>query len=377
MKILVVLTYYDPHWTGLTVVAKRVAEGMAARGHEVTVLTSRFRPDVPATETIKGVGVVRLPVLTRLSRGMVMPTFPLAARLLIRQSNVVQIHTPMLEAPLLTGLARRAGVRSVITHHGDLVMPRAPFDQLVERGVTALLRRAFAEADRAVVYTRDYLEHSTFLRPFSSKCVPIAPPVVLLEPDSEAAQAWRAELGLQDRPLVGFAGRFVEEKGFDFLLKAIPLLARQLPQVRFLYAGDRNISYENFFRKCRPLVERVEPFLVWLGLLRDERRLATFYRMCDVLAVPSRTDTFNLVQIEAMLSGTPVVVSDIPGARVGVRLTGMGRLVRPRDEAALADGLLEVLSNRASYVKPRSEVEAVFNPQRSLDEYELALTRFP
>ena len=41
MKVLMVLTYYHPHWTGLTAYAKRLAEGLARRGHSVTVLTSR------------------------------------------------------------------------------------------------------------------------------------------------------------------------------------------------------------------------------------------------------------------------------------------------------------------------------------------------
>jgi hypothetical protein len=41
MRVLTTLTFYPPHWTRLTVVARRLAEGMAKRGHAVTVLTSR------------------------------------------------------------------------------------------------------------------------------------------------------------------------------------------------------------------------------------------------------------------------------------------------------------------------------------------------
>ncbi|MBI4492553.1 MAG: glycosyltransferase family 4 protein [Chloroflexi bacterium] len=374
MKILAVLTYYHPHWTGLTGVAQRVAEGMAARGHQVTVLTSRYRPDLPLDEVLNGVRVIRVPAVARLSRGMLMPTFPWAAARLIRAHDVVQIHTPMLEAPLLTALARRAGVRAVITHHGDLVMPHAPFDQFVELVVTALLRRAFVQADRVVVYTQDYLDHSRFLRPFAPKAVPILPPVAIPEPDRAAVWKWRSELGVAEQPLVGFAGRFVEEKGFDFLFKAIPLVVRKLPQARFAYAGDRHVAYENFYERCRPLVERVEPYLLWVGLHRGQQ-LANFYGMLDVLAVPSRTDNFPLVPVEAMLCGTPLVVADIPGARMAIKLTGMGRLVRARDEVALADGLRQVLADRSSYVRPHSELEAVFSLERSLDEYERALTR--
>jgi glycosyltransferase involved in cell wall biosynthesis len=377
VKILVALTYYHPHWTGLTKVARHVAEGMAARGHEVTVLTSRFRSDLAPREVVNGVRVVRLPVLARVSRGTLMPTFPWVAARLVRSHEVVQIHTPMLEAPYLTSLARAVGIRSVITHHGDLVMPSGVFDQTVERLVTALLRQALRQADRAVVYTRDYLEHSPFLAPFAAKCVPIWPPVAAAEPDFAAARSWRMELGLDRHRLVGFAGRFVEEKGFDFLLKAVPLLARDVPDVRFVYAGERNVVYEGFFEHCRPLLERAAPHVIFLGLLREPQRLANFYAMCDVIAVPSRTDNLPLVPLEAMLCGTPAVVADIPGARMAVRRGNMGRLVPPGDGRALAEGLREVLLERSRFVKPRAEVEALFDLRGSLDEYERALTEFP
>jgi glycosyltransferase involved in cell wall biosynthesis len=107
-----------------------------------------------------------------------------------------------------------------------------------------------------------------------------------------------------------------------------------------------------------------------LGLLRDPQRMANFYAMCDVFVVPSRTDSFAIVQVEAALSGTPLVTTDIPGAREVVRATGAGRLVRPRDPAALADGIVEVLRDPGRYRPRPSAVWAVFDPDRSIERYE-------
>jgi glycosyltransferase involved in cell wall biosynthesis len=101
--------------------------------------------------------------------------------------------------------------------------------------------------------------------------------------------------------------------------------------------------------------------------------MANWYALCDVFALPSRSDSFGIVQVEAMLSGTPVVATDIPGGRVPVRKTGMGLLVRPQDERALADGLVEVLKNRSPYVKSRATILSVFDLERTLDEYEQLL----
>jgi len=370
VKVLATLTYYYPHWTGLTAVARYIAEGLAARGHQVTVLTSRFRRDLPSIEVVNGVRVIRLPTLMRVSRGMVMPTYPLAAWKLIRTHDLVQFHTPMLESWLITLLADLAGKPSLMTHHGDLVMPAGLFNRLVEKTVTYQMRWAQRRADWITAYTRDYAEHSVFLRPFLDKIVCIHPPVEFPRPNLDAAAAWRGELGLDRCRTVGFAGRWVEEKGFDVLLEAIPLVRKQITNVKFVYAGEVNVVYERFFDRCRPLLEAQRDHVVILGLILDRQRLAQFYALCDVFALPSRSDNFALTQVEAMLCGTPVVATDIPGARVAVKTTGMGVLVRPRNPESLAAGLVEVLSNRERYVRPYELIRSIFDPQQAISAYE-------
>lgn len=373
MKILVILTYYYPHWTGLTAYARRLSEGLARRGHQVTVLTSRYWRTLPKEEIHNGVRIVRLEPLMRISRGLVMPGFPFAAQRLIRENDVVQVHIPILESPLVTALAKRAGKKVLITHHGDLVMPSKPFDQFVELTVTWLMRQALKSAARITIHTRDYADNSPFLKPFQEKLVPILPPVEIPQPVPEQVQAWRHELQLDKFKLVGFAGRFVEEKGFDFLLKAIPYVLEQMPDVRFVYAGEVNVVYESFFEKWRHLVEQWKDYIVMLGLLNDAQKVANFYAMCDVLALPSRTDCFPMVQVEAMLCGTPTVATDIPGLRVPIRLTKMGRLVKPQDERALAEGIVEVLRHRDEYIKSREEIAAIFDLEKTIDAYEQLL----
>ena len=55
MRILIALTYYRPHVSGLTIYAERLARGLARRGHAVTVLTARFAPRLAAREAVDGV----------------------------------------------------------------------------------------------------------------------------------------------------------------------------------------------------------------------------------------------------------------------------------------------------------------------------------
>ena len=96
------------------------------------------------------------------------------------------------------------------------------------------------------------------------------------------------------------------------------------------------------------------------------------YAACDVLVLPSVnfTETFGLVQVEAMLCGTPVVASDLPGVREAIRVTGMGRIAPPRKPECLTDAIIDVISNRSRYVRPRDEIAARFRIDATVDAYE-------
>jgi glycosyltransferase involved in cell wall biosynthesis len=372
LKILSILSYYYPHWTGLTAYARRLAEGLAARGHVVTILTSQHKPDLPREEMLNGVRVVRTPVLMRLSRGPVSPSFPFVAYRLIREHDVVQIHTVLMESWLVTLLARLAGRQVLFTNHGDLVMPAGLLNRLIEWSVTWMMTQAERMSARLSVHSEDYGRNSEFMRPFLDKTAYIYPPVVIPDPDPEAAAAWRAELGADGKPLIGFAGRFVEEKGFDYLFKAIPYVLEVWPDARFVYAGEMPV-YENFYNQCKDLLNGYEERVEFLGLIRDQQKLANFYTMCDVFVVASRSDCFPSTQIEAMFCGTPVVCTDIPGAREAVKATGMGLIVPPRDEKALAGGIIRMLDDCTPYLKSREKIAGVFDLERTVTQYEALL----
>ena len=372
MKILSILTYYYPHWTGLTAYAKRLAEGLVARRHEVTVLTAQHEPALPRDDTHNGVRIVRLPPLVRFSRGMVLPTFPFAAYRLMREHDVVQIHTPLMESLPVTILARLAGRPVLFTHHGDLIMPDGLWNQSIERIGNWTMRQAEKMSARISVHSEDYARNSTFMNPFLDKIECIYPPIVIPEPDAKRVATWREELGVGANPLIGFAGRFVEEKGFDFLFRAIPEVLEAWPDAKFVYAGEFPV-YEDFYGQCKDLLNGCEEHVEFLGLIRDQQELANFYSMCDVFVLASRSDCFPSTQIESMFCGTPSVCTDIPGAREAVQASGMGIVVQSQDETSLADGIVRLLDNSGPYTKTRAEVASVFNLERTVQQYEALL----
>ncbi len=370
MKVLAIVTYYHPHWTGLTRHAVRVAEDLVARGHDVTVLTTRHTSALPPRETRRGVEIVRLQPIARFSRGMIAPTFPLVAARHVRRSDVVQIHTPLPEALLVATLCRALGIPLVMTHHGDVVMPPGRWNQAIENIACRLLRRTASMADAVTSYSRDYARQSPVLSPSLDRVAPIYPPVDMPEPNPRESAAWREALGLTDKPLIGIAGRWVREKGFDHVLDAMPRVRETLPGAHLVFAGETSVSYETTYASDRRRIEPQEDHVSLVGLVRDPQKMANFYGMCDVLVLPSRTDMFAMVQVEAMLCGTPVVTTDIPGARVVIAETGCGRLVPPGDPEALAAGVVGVLRDPDRYRPVRQTIRGIFDAGTAFDAYE-------
>ena len=349
MKILIVLTYYRPHISGLTIYAERLAKAFAVRGHEVTVLTSGFKKDLPTEEIVDGVRIVRAPVLFRLSKGVIMPTFGLLANRLVRETDVIQLHLPQFDAAGISFRGRLLRKPTVITYHCDLLMPPGLFNRLANIGVTFMNQLTGIFTHRIVTYTQDYAENSSYLKKRLGKLKIIPPPVVLPEVTKESVTQFAKEHNPQDRhPVIGMATRFASEKGVEVLLKALPEVLKVFPNalVQFVGTYQKVFSEEAYFERLQPEIEKFQASGNWqfLGEL-DPEQMAKYYPNLDVLTVPSlnSTEAFGLVQIEAMMNGVPCVTSSLPGVRQPVKIHDMGAIFPIGDSHALAQSLIEVL----------------------------------
>jgi glycosyltransferase involved in cell wall biosynthesis len=230
MRILTVLTYYRPHTSGLTIYSERLAEAFAKRGHQVTVLTSRFDPSTPLEEMRNGVRIVRAPVALRISKGVIMPTIGLLAWKHVYENDVVQLHLPQFDAPGFATRARLLGKQAVLTYHCDLLLPPGLFNRLVNYVVHFQNHMAAFLSNHIVTYTQDYADHSPFLSRYENKLTPILPPVVLPAPEKGAIEAFAAaNQTAERRPVIGMAARFAAEKGVEVLLDAMRSVRRLTP----------------------------------------------------------------------------------------------------------------------------------------------------
>lgn len=371
LKILISLLYYFPHRTGLTAHVQAIAEELVRRGHEVTVLTARYDNDLHRDSvTHNGVRVVRLWAPIRISRGMLMPAYPWAMYFLMLKHDIVSIHTPMLETALVSLLAGLAGVKVIPTHHGDLVLPESPLNKFITKTMFAFYKFMAKRAPRVVAYSHDYADNSYYLQPFRDKVKVIYPPISIPEPNSENVAQLRQQWKDGDGPIIGYSGRFVQEKRPDLLIQALSVINTKYPNAKVVFAGEYDIKYEDTWERQQDLVKKYESQLIFLGLIKDKQGLADFYGACDIVVLPSDTECFALVQVEAMLCGTPMIMTDISGGRVPVTVTGMGKLAKQGDWQSIGEATIEVLDNLDSYVKSREFIEECFSFEETVNRYE-------
>jgi glycosyltransferase involved in cell wall biosynthesis len=193
-------------------------------------------------------------------------------------------------------------------------------------------------------------------------------------PDPVAIDAFRAQHDLIDRQVVGMAARLATEKGVEVLIEAMPRLLATFPRLKVLFAGQYEdvMGEEAYYRRLMPMIQELgAEHWEFLGIL-SQQQMPAFYAACDVLVVPSlnSTESFGLVQVEAMLCGTPSIASNLPGVRQPPRMTGMGDVTPIGDSDALAQAIILLLQNQEDYARPRPEVEDTFSLERTVDGYE-------
>jgi len=146
---------------------------------------------------------------------------------------------------------------------------------------------------------------------------------------------------MDGRPNILFVGRFNEpRKGFRYLIRAMPMIRSQFPNARLIVVGQGvSDRYERF------LEHNGINDVVFAGFV-SAQDLPRYYASADVFVAPSTgRESFGLILLEGLASGTPVVASSIAGYSGVIRQGIDGVLVEPKDPQALALAIVRVLAD--------------------------------
>ncbi|MCL4493064.1 MAG: glycosyltransferase [Nitrospirae bacterium] len=147
------------------------------------------------------------------------------------------------------------------------------------------------------------------------------------------------ELGIRsgNSTILGFAGRLSPEKGLIYLLEAMKLLVRDIPDILLLIAVEGDLS-EELGEKTGEL--GITQNVIFLGPRSDVNEIMG---IMDMLVLPSLREGLPLVLLEAMAASLPLVATDVGGNGQAVRNGVNGFLVRPRDAQALCSTIKNLI----------------------------------
>lgn len=338
---------------GMNVYVRELVSSLAQAGVDCTVYVRSWRADLPDEVAVEpGFRVVHIP----------------AGRFDLAKEDLPTIVDEWSDG-VLADINRRGGVDAIhanywlsgvaghrLKHILDLPLV-STFHTLArvkaETGDSEPQRRIDAEtevigcSDSILASCRAEAEQLQRLYGAPADRIEIVPPGVdhaFFSPGNR--EGARVALGLRtDKPLLLFVGRIQPLKGLDVAIGALAQLANRDSEL-LVVGGPSGVEGPDE-------LDRIQKLASDLGVSERVRfdppqphhRLSTYYRAADVVLVPSRSESFGLVALEAAACGTPVVAAAVGGLTTLVQDGLTGRLIDGRDPADFAEAVDEILAN--------------------------------
>lgn len=352
MRVLHVIPSVSPRRGGPSFTVQAMAEGLAGTGIDVSI----------ATTDDDGPGRLTVPLLQPLMQnditywyfprqtGFYTASWPLTRWLQrhISDFDLVHIHALFSYAALPAALfAARRQIPYVIRPLGTLnrygMQRRRPW---LKRLSFALIERNILRHAATIHYTSEQEQHEAAEIGVSGPAIIIPNPVALpaLPRAQGREQFFQQYPWLQGRTLILFLSRLDPKKGLDLLLPAFAQAREHYAQVALVIAGSGD---NGFVEKLKSMAADlgIAADVIWTGFLESSHKAAAL-AAADMFVLPSYSENFGNVVIEAMSYGTPVIISDQVGIHREIA-SNSASLVVPCSSDALATAMAKLLDDRS------------------------------
>jgi glycosyltransferase involved in cell wall biosynthesis len=364
LKICMVTSSYPKYEGDVTApFVESIATSVAAAGNEVHVLAP-FHPELRHEPYEKGVHLhfFKYSPLRHLN----IWGYAESLEADIRVKGAIYPLTPVVFASSLYALWKLTGKVKFDAMHAHWVIPNGPMALIVarlrrlplvismhgsdvfvaeqSRLVARVARWCYRAASAITAPSQDLIDRAVRLGAPASRChvVPYGVDPGTFTTIENAGPLLRQELGLPEESLVVFSvGRMVYKKGFEYLIRAVPAILREHPNVKVVLAGGGDLE-----ERLKSLVRQlgVERSVIMPGWVQRDR-MPIYFSGCDLFVLPSVVDQQGNVDglpntlLEAMASARPVVATAVAGIPLAVRDGDSGLLVPEKQPGELASAI--------------------------------------
>jgi len=343
---------------GISSYCLTLATGMKKRGHNIYIASSggellpRFR----------GEGIIYLPIPVKtkseISYKVLFSKFKLAK--FIKENKVDIIHANTRVTQVLSFFIRRSCHKPYVsTCHGFFKK--------------RLFRKIFpCWGDRVIAISEEVKEHLTRDFKVNEQDIKVIHNGIDVNKFRVQSTEYRVQrkkdLGLGDGPVVGIVARLSEEKGHEYLIKAMKEVIIVFPRARLLIVGEGRMK-----EKMEDLIKltALEENVTFIPRAMDTQEVLS---VMDLFVLPSLKEGLGLALMEAMACGIGVIGSDVGGIKSLIKDGDNGLLVKPADSHGLSLAILQLLQNpdRARYLgaNARSFINRGFSQEKMISETE-------
>jgi phosphatidyl-myo-inositol alpha-mannosyltransferase len=338
VRIGIVTQSYYPRFGGVTEHVHNSAVELRRRGHEVTIVTSRFR-GAAGCDRAAGIERVGHNVMVPFNRAFVDLTVGVGLRRDLRRLlraydfDVLHVHCP--HAPTLPLIAIQEA-RGVVVGTFHSTTGRS----LLQDTFRGYLGRVVGRLDERIAVSRTAEASSRLYFPGDYHVIPNGVDVDRFHPDRLPFERWRDP----SRVNLLFVGRLDPRKGLQYLLAAMPRVVEHTRgRARLLIVGDSYLR-GRFAAQVAPAWRAHVHFLGHV----PAADLPRWYATADIFVSPALGhESFGIVLIEAMAAGRPVVAADIPGYRSVIVPGENAEAFPPGDTASLTRALVALIDDPA------------------------------
>lgn len=335
MKIVIVTQSYYPRPGGVTEHVHHTATELRRRGHRVTVLTSNFGGEESSFEDVIRVGRnILVPVNSAWGNMTTGVNLSLQLRRIFDsiRPDVIHTHCPLMPTlPLLALKNAPESARVIGTFH------MAARSNLGYAVLQPVLEHFAKRIDTRIAVSQTAVDLANAYFPGDYTIVPNGVDCSRFRPDLEPIPEF-----IDDAFNVVFVGRLDRRKGLKYLYRAMNIACKKTPRrLRLIIVGDNSLRRHLLPR----LSSRIE--LVFTGVVHKDT-VPRYYVTGDIFCSPAtERESFGIVLLEAMASGTPLVGTSIPGYLTLLKHRENALVVPPRNPVALASSIVELVKDES------------------------------
>ena len=345
MKILHIIPYFNPKRGGDVNVCYNLSKQLVKRGQEVTIITTDFEFDEEYAKIIEkeGVKVIPFHCLANISLFLISPSIKRWLKGNIRKFDIVHMHTfRSYQNSVVHHYAPKYNIPYILQAHGDV--PYANIKDRRKKVFDIIFGyRILRNALKVIAVSKAEVEQYKQAGINEDKIVPVPDGIdVNAFKNLPTYGKFREKYDIKEKRMILFLGLIHKRKGIDFLIKSFSELTKESNDVVLVVIGPDDgykVEIEKLITALN-LGNRIK----LMGYV-DEKDKISAYIDADILVYPGILEIFGLVPFEAIMCGTPVIVTDDCGCGELVEASGAGYLVEYGDIEGLKERMKEAIEN--------------------------------